>query len=115
VLGTSDLAVFLACAPCLSAPVYAYGGEPSAVAVTYNGGLLSVRPQNASAISNNTSLLETARRGLFEEAVRTENVAPRLRAGVIAEVGSGRPATEGAAAATRPEVCEPKAGDTVCN
>jgi len=67
-------------------------GIQSEIPVFYNG-LLPVTPQVSGSISAAASVSESARQERFQETVRTENVALRLRAGVIAEVGSGRPAT----------------------
>ena len=106
--------VYLGCVACSTLPIYQYGGNPAAVQTFYNGSLLGDAPLAASAINSSTTLLENARRALFEAAVRTENVAPRLRAGVIAEVGKGRSAVEGGRAARRPELCEPTAGTLAC-
>ncbi|CAD5372692.1 hypothetical protein RA210_U210001 [Rubrivivax sp. A210] len=69
-------------------------GVQSEVPVFYNG-LLPVSPQVENSISATVSVSEGARKERFDEAIRTENVAVRLRAGVIAEVGPGRPATVG--------------------
>ena len=106
--------VYLGCVACSTLPIYQYGGNPAAVQTFFNGSLLGDAPLAASAINSSTTLLENARRNLFEAAVRTENVAPRLRAGVIAEVGKGRSAVEGSRAARRPEQCEPTAGTLDC-
>ena len=60
---------------------------------------------------------EGARKERFEEAVRTENVALRLRAGVIAEVGPGVPATvvgDTGEGARKPELCRPEQGTLAC-
>ena len=67
-------------------------GLQTEIPVFYNG-VLPVTPQVSGSISATVAVSENARRERFEEAVRTENVATRLRAGVIAEVGAGRPAT----------------------
>ncbi|MCU0969255.1 MAG: hypothetical protein MUF03_10645 [Rubrivivax sp.] len=81
------------------------------IPVFYNN-FLPQTPQAVGSISAAVSVTESARRERFEEAVRTENVATRLRAGVIAEVGPGRPATEGAEGAKPPPACAP-AGSTL--
>jgi hypothetical protein len=57
-------------------------------------------------VSAVASTAEDARRKRFEETVRTENVTTRLRSGVIAEVGPGRPATTGTQGAAPPPLCE---------
>jgi len=46
--------------------------------------------------------------------VRTENVSSRLRSGVIAEVGAGRPATVGRESIRPPDTCEVKPGTLRC-
>jgi autotransporter-associated beta strand protein len=84
-------------------------GSQTEIPVFYNG-LLPLTPEVQSSISAIASVSENARRERFDEAVRTENVALRLRAGVIAEVGPGRPATEGAAGAAPPPQCAPGPG-----
>jgi len=83
------------------------------IPVFYNGVSPST-PQLSGSISAIVSVSESARRERFEEAVRTENVAVRLRAGVIAEVGPGRPATQGSDGARPPESCAPLAGALNC-
>ena len=72
----------------------------------YNG-FLPASPQLSGSLSSVASVSEQARKERFEEAVRTENVAVRLRAGVIAEVGPGRPATQGSDGIRLPEQCDP--------
>jgi len=61
------------------------------------------------ALSAVTAVIEESRRARFDEAVRTENVSSRLRTGVIAEVGAGRPATEGSESIRMPATCTPTA------
>jgi len=46
--------------------------------------------------------------------VRTENVTSRLRRGVIAEVGSGRPATVGEGTVQLPMTCDVKPATLRC-
>ncbi len=87
--------------------------QQSEIPVFYNG-VLPVTPQVESSISTTVSVSEGARKERFEEAVRTENVAVRLRSGVIAEVGAGRPATVGADGARAPLACAPAAGALSC-
>ena len=81
--------------------------------VFYNGDVPQ-SPQAVGALSAVTAVIEEARRARFEEAVRTENVSARLRSGVIAEVGSGRPATEGSDSIRMPDTCSPKANSLGC-
>ena len=50
----------------------------------------------------------------MEDAIRTENVARRVRAGVIAEVGPGRPATVGTQGIRVPQLCPAGAGSLLC-
>ena len=59
-------------------------------------------------------MAENARKQRFEEAVRTENVALRLRAGVIAEVGPGRSATTGSQGLRLPALCPPAGASLAC-
>ena len=70
-------------------------GVQTEVPVYYNG-VLPVTPAMLNSISATVAVSESARKERFDEAIRTENVAVRLRSGVIAEVGPGRPATQGA-------------------
>jgi hypothetical protein len=84
-------------------------GQQTEVPVFYNG-VLPMTPQVTGALSSIDGDAEDARRARFQETVRTENVTIRLRAGVIAEVGPGRPATQGSDGAKPPEACEPAAG-----
>ncbi|HOB92630.1 MAG TPA: autotransporter-associated beta strand repeat-containing protein [Aquabacterium sp.] len=85
------------------------------IPVFYNGES-AVPPQVSGSIASTLSVSEGARKERFDEAVRTENVALRLRAGVIAEVGPGTPATvntmpmEG----LRPPSCAPAPGTLSC-
>jgi autotransporter-associated beta strand protein len=88
-------------------------GKLTEIPVFYNG-YLPQTPQLSGALSSVAAVSEAARKDRFEETVRTENVAVRLRAGVIAEVGPGRPATVGTEGARLPEVCSP-ASDTSLN
>ena len=88
-------------------------GDPTELPVFYNG-VLPATPQLSSSLSAVASVSETARRERFEEAVRTENVAIRLRAGVIAEVGPGRPATQGAQGLRLPATCALDLGRLGC-
>jgi hypothetical protein len=86
----------------------------SEVPVWYNG-FLPETPEAEGALSSVASISESARRDRFEETVRTENVAVRLRSGVIAEVGPGRPATEGTRGATLPPSCDASAQKLGCD
>ncbi len=81
-------------------------GDQTAIPVYYNG-LMPSTPEVSGAISATISVIENARRQGFEEALRTENVATRLRSGVIAEVGPGRSATTGSQGIALPELCDP--------
>ena len=81
-------------------------GIQSEIPVYYNG-LMPSTPEVSGAISATISVIENARRQGFEEALRTENVATRLRSGVIAEVGPGRSATTGSQG-----IALPSMGDT---
>ncbi len=92
---------------------YDGAGKESAILVKYNGYAPS-SPQADGALSSIASVSEAARRDRFEEAVRTENVASRLRGGVITEVGPGRPATEGSSGTQPPGSCAPAGGQLGC-
>ncbi|CAN5422426.1 autotransporter-associated beta strand repeat-containing protein [soil metagenome] len=88
-------------------------GVLTEIPVYYNG-FSPDTPQKSGALSAAASVSEEARRQRFEEAVRTENVAVRLRSGVIAEVGPGRPATVGSDGVKPPVTCSPKEGELRC-
>ncbi len=90
-------------------PFYDGSGKVSEIQVYYNG-LTPATPQEVGALNAVTAVIEESRRARFEEVVRTENVSARLRQGVIAEVGSGRPATEGSESIRMPQSCTPKNG-----
>ncbi|GCL63442.1 autotransporter-associated beta strand repeat-containing protein [Pseudaquabacterium pictum] len=100
-------AVFLA-GPKVGQAAYSFfqdgAGDVSEVPLFYNN-VLPATPQLAGSLSAVASVSETARRERFDETVRTENVAIRLRAGVIAEVGPGRPATQGTQGIRLPSSC----------
>jgi autotransporter-associated beta strand protein len=85
------------------------------VPVFYNGES-AVPPQVSGSISATLAVSEGARKERFDEAVRTENVALRLRAGVIAEVGPGRPATVNTMPmdGLRPPLCQPDPVSLLC-
>ena len=85
-------------------PFYDGAGKLSEVRVFFNGDTPRT-PQESGALNAVIALVEEARHARFEEAVRTENVSSRLRSGVIAEVGSGRPATVGRESIKLPESC----------
>ena len=80
--------------------------QATEVPVVYNG-VLPLTPAASGAISSINGDAEDARRARFQETVRTENVTVRLRSGVIAEVGPGRPSTQGSEGAKPPELCDP--------
>ena len=88
-------------------------GLQTEIPVFYNG-VLPVTPQVSGSISATVAVSEGARKDRFEESVRTENVAVRLRAGVIAEVGPGRPATVGSEGAKPPQSCAPSGATLGC-
>ncbi|RZI83371.1 MAG: hypothetical protein EOP38_12825, partial [Rubrivivax sp.] len=110
--GLSATAVWLAGAE-PPTPFYDGAGKLTQIPVYYNGKAPST-PQAEGALSAVTTVIEDARRARFDEAVRTENVSSRLRTGVIAEVGAGRPATEGGDSIRLPESCAPQAGTLAC-
>jgi hypothetical protein len=83
------------------------------VPVAYNG-VLPQSPQVSGSLSAVVAVTEGARKDRFEESVRTENVATRLKAGVVAEVGPSRPATVGGEGARGVEACAPIGGGLNC-
>ncbi|MGE5116421.1 MAG: beta strand repeat-containing protein, partial [Betaproteobacteria bacterium] len=107
-----DLFVFLAGDP-QPRPFYDGSGKTTEIPIFYNGDTPRT-PQEVGALNAVTAVVENARRARFEEAVRTENVTSRLRQGVIAEVGAGRPATEGSGTMHMPEPCPVKPGTLEC-
>ncbi|KQV59243.1 hypothetical protein ASC95_28450 [Pelomonas sp. Root1217] len=82
--------------------------QATEIPVVYNG-VLPLTPAASGALSSINGDAEDARRARFQETVRTENVTVRLRSGVIAEVGPGRPSTQGSEGAKPPELCDPAA------
>jgi hypothetical protein len=88
-------------------PFYDGTGKLTEIRVFYNGDAPRT-PQEAGALAAVIALIEEARHARFDEAVRTENVSSRLRSGVIAEVGAGRPATVGRESIRLPDTCEIK-------
>jgi hypothetical protein len=98
----------------LPKPFYDGNGKLTEVRVFYNGDSPRT-PQEAGALSAVTAVVEDARRARFDEAVRTENVSSRLRSGVIAEVGAGRPATVGRESIRLPDSCNIKPGSLSCD
>jgi autotransporter-associated beta strand protein len=84
------------------------------IPVSYNG----VRPQSpqvTGSLSAVVAVSEGARKERFEESLRTENVALRLRLGVVAEVGPGPSATRGGGEAAPPEACASAANVFECS
>ncbi|MES1163605.1 MAG: hypothetical protein ABUL50_11145, partial [Rhizobacter sp.] len=94
-------------------PFYDGAGKLTEVRVFYNGDAPRT-PQESGALTAVTAIVEDARHARFEEAVRTENVSSRLRSGVIAEVGAGRPATVGRESIKLPQNCGVKPGTLQC-
>ncbi|MFN7725417.1 MAG: beta strand repeat-containing protein, partial [Rubrivivax sp.] len=108
-------AVFLAGPPVAGSYAFFYDGAgvESEIPVYYNG-VTTVSPQVSSSLAATVAVSEGARKERFDEAVRTENVALRLRAGVIAEVGPGRPATVGSESPRPPASCPPADNSLAC-
>jgi autotransporter-associated beta strand protein len=88
-------------------------GNQAQIPVFYNG-VLPTTPQVENSISATVAVSEGARKAGFDDAVRTENVAVRLRAGVIAEVGPAPAATQGTEGLRVPSSCSPAAGALLC-
>ena len=88
-------------------------GNQAQIPVFYNG-VSPTTPQVENSISATVSVSEGARKDRFDEAVRTENVAIRLRAGVIAEVGPAPSATQGTEGLRVPAGCTPASGTLRC-
>jgi len=80
--------------------------QAAEIPVVYNG-VLPLTPAASGALSSINGDAEDARRARFQDTVRTENVTVRLRSGVIAEVGPGRPSTQGSEGARAPVSCTP--------
>ena len=98
--------------PASGGPTYRFfhdgASQATEIPVVYNG-VLPLTPAASGALSSINGDAEDARRARFQETVRTENVTVRLRSGVIAEVGPGRPSTQGSEGAKPPELCDPAA------
>jgi hypothetical protein len=111
------LAVVLS-GPAVGANAYTFfalgSGQEGSIPVFYNG-VGTLTPTQAISVGTTVSVAESARKERFDDAVRTENVAVRLRQGVIAEVGPGRPATQGSEGLRPPLVCTPAALAMSCS
>ncbi|WP_291714045.1 hypothetical protein [Limnobacter sp. CACIAM 66H1] len=83
------------------------------IPVVYNGSLL-LSPQEAAALTTAQGAVVLARQEQTRSVVRTENVAGKIINGVVAEVGPGRPATEGEGGATKPGTCDAEASGLSC-
>lgn len=83
------------------------------IPVVYNGTLL-LSPQEAAALTTAQGAVVLARQEQTRSVVRTENVAGKIINGVVAEVGPGRPATEGEGGATKPASCDAEASGLSC-
>lgn len=94
-------------------PFYDGAEKLTEIRLFYNGDAPRT-PEETGALTAVTATVEDARQTRFEETVRTENVKSRLRSGVIAEVGSGRPATVGRESIRLPENCPVKSGTLSC-
>ncbi len=92
---------------------FAGAGSQTQIPVFYNG-VLPTTPQVENSISATVAVSEGARKAGFDDAVRTENVAVRLRAGVIAEVGPAPSATQGTEGLRVPAGCTPAPGALLC-
>lgn len=75
------------------------------IPVVYNGTLL-LSPQENAALTTAQGAVVLARQEQTRSVVRTENVAGKIINGVVAEVGPGRPATEGEGGAGKPATCD---------
>ena len=93
---------------------YDGAGVQSDIPVFYNG-VTAMTPQQSGTLSATVSVSEIARKEHFETAVRTENVAARMRTGVIAEVGPGRPATTSSEGPRLPANCSPAPASLTCD
>jgi hypothetical protein len=89
-------------------------GQEGSIRVFYNG-VGTLTATEALSVGTTVSVAESARKERFDDAVRTENVAVRLRQGVIAEVGPGRPATQGSEGLRPPLGCTPAAQGMSCS
>ena len=83
------------------------------IPVVYNGTLL-LSPQEAAALTTAQGAVVLARQEQTRSVVRTENVAGKIINGVVAEVGPGRPATEGEGGATKPATCDAEDSGLSC-
>jgi hypothetical protein len=104
--------------PVVGANAYTFftlgAGQEGSIRVFYNG-VGTLTATEALSVGTTVSVAESARKERFDDAVRTENVAVRLRQGVIAEVGPGRPATQGSEGLRPPLGCTPAALAMTCS
>ena len=84
------------------------------IPVVYNGSLL-LSPQENAALTTAQGAVVLARQEQTRSVVRTENVAGKIINGVVAEVGPGRPATEGEGGAGKPDSCDAAGDGLSCN
>jgi hypothetical protein len=84
------------------------------IPVVYNGSLL-LSPQENAALTTAQGAVVLARQEQTRSVVRTENVAGKIINGVVAEVGPGRPATEGEGGAGKPDSCDAAGEGLSCN
>lgn len=83
------------------------------IPVVYNGTLL-LSPQENAALTTAQGAVVLARQEQTRSVVRTENVAGKIINGVVAEVGPGRPATEGEGGAGKPATCDAEDSGLSC-
>ncbi|NJM31573.1 MAG: hypothetical protein HC848_00085 [Limnobacter sp.] len=84
---------------------YDGAGNPIRIPVSYNG-FIPRSPSEGSTLTTIFGESAQARQREVRSAVRTESVADRLVNGVIAELGKGKPATEGGGGLKKPDSCE---------
>jgi filamentous hemagglutinin family protein len=114
---TGNLAVVFS-GPAVDVDGYSFfalgAGVEGNIPVFYNGSGTLTATESIS-LGSTLSVVESARKERFDDAVRTENVAVRLRQGVIAEVGPGRPATQGSEGLRPPLSCTPASLGMSCS
>nr|WP_288108177.1 hypothetical protein [Limnobacter sp.] len=92
---------------------YDGAGNVTRIPVSYNGYIV-LSPQESAALTSSQGSVNLARQEQQQSVVRTENVSGQVINGVIMEVGTGRPATEGTGGIAKPATCGSNDADGGC-
>lgn len=92
---------------------YDGAGNVTRIPVSYNGYIV-LSPQESAALTSSQGSVNLARQEQQQSVVRTENVSGQVINGVIMEVGTGRPATEGTGGIAKPATCGSTSADQGC-